>query len=139
MRAYSEVYLNDVVEAQGKLFDHVAMSYPDMDTEHFIQAYMTSKTRRSIDQSQAYVITKSAKELWAYFTDTEHYVPKPGKALEGFLPDWVGEFYAYYQWYYNIPSAKVIEKVPLSFLKKAYYGLHDLELELAVRKVGAEN
>lgn len=47
------------------------------------------------------------------------------------------EFYAYYQWYYNVPSAEVICKVPLKFLEKAYYGLHDLELDLAVKKVGA--
>ncbi|MGR4828490.1 hypothetical protein [Bifidobacterium adolescentis] len=32
----------------------------------------------------------------------------------------------------------VIAKVPLDFLKKAYFGLHDLDLELAVRKVGEE-
>lgn len=28
-RAYSDVYLSDVVENQGKLFDMVAMSYPE--------------------------------------------------------------------------------------------------------------
>ncbi len=31
---------------------------------------------------------------------------------------------------------KVVERVPVEFLKKAYFGLHDLELELAVNKVG---
>ena len=49
---------------------------------------------------------------------------------------WIGEFYAYYQWYYNLPSAEVVRKIPVSFLKKAYTGLHDLELDLAVKKVG---
>ena len=29
MGAYSEAYLGDVVENQGKLFDFVAQSYPD--------------------------------------------------------------------------------------------------------------
>ena len=29
------------------------------------------------------------------------------------MPDWIGEFYAYYQWFYAIPSAEVIAKVPL--------------------------
>ena len=137
MRAYSDVYLGDVVENQGKLFDYVANTYPDKDTEDFINAYMTSKTRQSIDQAKAYVNTMDAKELWKYFLDTEKYKLKEGKALEGFMPDWIGEFYAYYQWYYNIPSAEVIEKVPLNFLMKAYHGLHDLELDLAVKKVGA--
>ena len=73
MRAYSDVYLGDVVENQGKLFDYVANTYPDKDTEDFINAYMTSKTRQSIDQAKAYVNTMDAKELWEYFNETEHY------------------------------------------------------------------
>lgn len=59
---------------------------------------------------------------------------KNGKAIEGFMPDWIGEFYPYYQWYYNIPSSEVVKKIPISFLMKAYSGLHDLELDLAVKK-----
>ena len=137
MRAYSDAYLSDVVEAQGKLFDLVAHTYPNMDTEDFITTYMASKTRKCIDEAKAYVNTMDAPRLLEYFTETEKFEMKPGKALEGFLPDWIGEFYAYYQWYYNIPSAEIIQKIPVSFLKKAYYGLHDLELELAVQKVGA--
>lgn len=136
MRAYSEVYLNDVVENQGKLFDYVAQTFPNKDTEDFIKTYMKSKTRQSIDKSMAYVNTMDATQLWQYFSDTEKYSLKNGKSLEGFMPDWIGEFYAYYQWYYNLPSEEVIKKVPLDFLKKAYFGLHDLELDLAVRKVG---
>lgn len=136
MRAYAQDYLNDVVENQGKLFDYVAQSYPDMDTQDFIKTYMASKTRKSIDEAKAYVNTMSAKELWEYFIETENYSLKSGKALNGFMPDWIGEFYAYYQWYYNISSVEVLEKVPLDFLEKAYHGLHDLELDLAVQKVG---
>lgn len=136
MRAYSEEYLNDVVENQGKLFDFVAQTFPNMDTEDFINTYMISKTRKSIDDAKAYVNTMDAKELWKYFSDTEQYQLKDGEALEGFIPDWIGEFYAYYQWYFNIPSSELIQKIPVDFLKKAYYGLHDLELDLAVQKVG---
>ena len=136
MRAYSEEYLNDVVESQGKLFDLVAQEYPDKDTEEFINTYMASKTRKSIDEAKAYVNTMDAKELWAYFTETENYRLKEGKALEGFMPSWVGEFYAYYQWYYNLPSAELVKKIPVKKKKKAYAGLHDLELDLAVKKVG---
>lgn len=136
MRAYAKAYLNEVVENQGKLFDFVAQNFPDKNTEDFIQLYMQSKTRKSIDEGKAYVNTMSAKELLDYFLKTEDYVFKQGQSLQGFMPDWLGEFYAYYQWYYNIPSAEVLQKVPLHFLKKAYHGLHDLELELAVQKVG---
>ncbi len=136
MRAYANVYLNDVVENQGKLFDFVAHSFPDKDTKEFMQTYMTSKTRKSIDESQAYVLTMSAKELWEYFLETEGYQLKDGDAIQGFMPGWIGGFYAYYQWYYNIPSAELVKKIPIEFLMKAYFGLRDLELDLAVKKVG---
>lgn len=66
-RAYSDVYLSDVVENQGKLFDMVAMSYPEKNTEDFIETYMKSKTRKSIDESMAYVNTMDYRELWDYF------------------------------------------------------------------------
>lgn len=97
MRAYAEEYLNDVVEKQGKLFDLAAQEYPDKDTEEFINTYMASKARKSIDEAKAYVNTMDAKDLWAYFTKTENYRLKDGKAWEGFMPSWIGEFYAYYQ------------------------------------------
>ena len=64
MRAYSDVYLRDVVENQGKLFDFVAQNYPDKDTIDFIQEYMQSKTRKSIDESQAYVNTMDYRSLF---------------------------------------------------------------------------
>lgn len=136
MGAYEKVYLNDVVETQGKLFDFVAQNFPDKDTIDFIKTYMSSKTRKNIDEAKAYVNTMDAKELWRYFSETETYVLKSGKALDGFVPDWIGEFYAYYQWYYDLPSCEVVKNVPIDFLTKAYHGLHDLDLELAVKKVG---
>lgn len=60
MRAYSEAYLGDVVENQGKLLDYVAQNFPDKDTGDFINAYMMSKNRKCIDESPAYVITMDA-------------------------------------------------------------------------------
>lgn len=138
MHAYSEVYLRDVVETQGKLFDFIAQTFPDKDTKDFIMVYMNSNTRKCIDEAKAYVNTMDAKELWRYFSDTEGYSLKNGQALGGFMPDWIGEFYAYYQWYYNIASSEVEKKIPVDFLIKAYPGLHDLELDLAVKKVGIQ-
>lgn len=136
MEAYLKAYLEEVIENQGKLFDYVASNYPDMDTEDFIYSYMKSKTRKYVDEAQAFVCTMDAKELWKYFQNTDGYKLKKGVALKGFLPDWLGEFYAYYQWQYGISSKNLIDKVPLDYLKKAYAGLHDLDLELAVEKVG---
>ena len=94
MAAYSKAYLEEVIENQGKLFDYVASNYPDMDTEDFISSYMKSNTRKSVDEAQAFVCTMDANELWKYFQKTDGYELKKGVALKGFLPDWIGEFYA---------------------------------------------
>lgn len=75
-------------------------------------------------------------QLWDYLQKTDHYTLKDGPSLQGSIPDWIGEFYAYYQWYFNIPSEELIEKILVNFLVHAYPGLHDLQLDLAVKKVG---
>lgn len=67
MRAYAEEYVSDVVENQGKLFDLVAQKYPDKDTAAFINSYMASKTRKSIDEAKAYVNTMSAPNCGSTF------------------------------------------------------------------------
>ena len=65
------------------------------------------------------VNTMFAKELWDYFVETEGYKLKPGKSLKGFIPRWIGEFYAYYQWYYDIPSSGVIKKAPFRLYRES--------------------
>ena len=132
----TEIYLDSVVDNQGKLFDFIAHEHPDKDTIDFIYSYMKSKTRKCADEGKAYVCTMDASELWDYFISTENYRLKPGKALAGFVPNWIGEFYAFYQWFYDIPSAEVVDRVPVEYLVGAYPGLHDLELDLAVKKAG---
>lgn len=138
MHAYNEVYLKEVVETQGKLFGEVVEYSPGIDVENFIENYMTSRTRQFIDEGQAYVCTFDAKELWEYFCKIDGYRPRQGEAIGGFSVDWIGQFYAYFQWYYNMTSKRVIELVPLEFIRAAYHGLHDLELDLAVQKVGEQ-
>lgn len=136
MNVYSEDYLNDVVENQGKLFDYVSLLHSDCDMKDFVVHYLQSDTRKMMDEGQAYLLTMNYKELWDYFQKNDKYTLKKGQTIEGFLPEWMGEFYAYYQWYYGLPSGELVKKVPVDFLKKAYPGLHDLELDLAVKKVG---
>lgn len=136
MRAYQEAYLDEVVETQGKLFDEVSSYSPGIDVDYFIEEYMRSKTRSYIDHAQAYVCTMDAPQLWEFFRKTDDFVYKAGQPMLGFKPDWIGRFYAYFQWYYNMESREVLHALPLKFMKGAYYGLHDLDLDLAVKKVG---
>ena len=80
--------------------------------------------------------TKDAYELLEWFIQTEGFVPNTGEQIGGFIPNWIGQFYAYFQWYYSISSAELVEMLPAANLVRMYFGLHDLDLELAVTKIG---
>lgn len=138
MGAYSEVYLQEIVETQGDLFESVSDYVPGIDVRNFIEVYMSGKTRSYIDQAKAYVCTMNAEQLWEYFRQGEFFQPKKGNGIGGFIPNWIGQFYAYFQWYYNMPSKEVVSLLPVDFMIAGYRGLHDLDLELAVRKVGEQ-
>ena len=73
---------------------------------------MKSKTRKSIDEAQAYVNTMDVERFMVVFFLKNQIITdlQEGDNLKGFIPDWIGEFYAYYQWYYNIPSSEVFRK-----------------------------
>lgn len=138
MRAYNRVYLDEIVETQGELFEQISQYEKGIDVEDFIEKYMNGLTRSYIDKAQPYVATMDVYELWEYFQKTDRFIPKQGKGIGGFIPNWIGQFYAYYQWYYNKASVQVLKEIPLEFLVAGYRGLHDLDLELAVRKVGEQ-
>lgn len=128
-------YIDEVIETQGKLFDFVALTHPEADMEDFINAYMRSNTCKCIDQASGYVCTLDDQDLFEFFKKTDHYKLKPGKAIQGFIPAWMGEFYSLYQFQSSLSSAEVIEEIPVKSLVRAYSGLHDLDLDLAVCKI----
>lgn len=135
MEVFDKSYLKQVVEVQGALFDAFAREHPKSDTDDFIVSYMKSRTRAAIDVGHAYVCTMYDADLMRYFLTTDGYREKSGEPMTGFMPDWIGRFYAQYQWTNRISSVQTLAAVPLDYLKVAYRGLHDLELDLAVAKV----
>ena len=132
---YDKIYLQEIAETQGALFERLQDIAPEADGIEFIRAYMKSRTRSYIDKGDVYLSTLGSKELMAYYTGEEGFVIQSGKPLGGFAPNWVGQFYAQYQWYIGTPSADIVKQIPPEWLVSAYPGLHDLDMALAVEKV----
>ena len=134
-KPYSEAYLSEVVEMQGKFFERLQDEPTPIDSADMITAYLNSDTRRQLDEGHAYYLTLSADDLKRVFLEESHYEPKPGKPLRGFLPNWIGQFYAYAQWKLGVSSRELVRRIPVKALGVAYPGLHDLPLPLAVDKM----
>ena len=133
--AYPIAYRDEIVETQGKLFGRFQCEHPDADGEDFVSSYMRGTPRSRIDHAAALLANMTPAELKREFMLRDGYVIRPGRPLDPLAADWIGQFYAYYQWSQRKSSRETIEAVPLSFLKVAYRGLHDLDLPLAVAKV----
>ena len=136
MSAYSEVYLDDIVETQGDMFLIIRDEFPNIDEKWFIEKYMRGNIRKLLDHANPKFAAMPAPELALYFIEEEcgnEY--QKGDIWWGFLPQWVGMVYAFYQWKYGIPSSEIIKILPLSEMEKMFPTLHQTGLESAVDKI----
>lgn len=134
---YDEIYLTQVVETQGKFFEELQDIEPPIDSQKTIEDYMRSNLRRQLDEGHAFFLTMDATNLRKRLFLEPGKAPRPGEPLRGFLPNWIGRFYGYCQWYWNVSSEQVVEKLPVTDMTSLYRGAHDLDLAVAVRKIGA--
>lgn len=135
---YDASYLQEIAETQGALFERLQDVAPAVDGIDFVRTYMKSQTRAYIDKGDVYLATLGPAGLMDYYRREEPTELKPGAPLRGFAPNWMGQFYAQYQWQTGMLSCDVVEQVPPEWLATSYQGLHDLDLPIAVNKVAAE-
>ena len=135
---YRESYVDEIAETQGALFDRLQDESPDADGADLIRRYMKSETRGFIDSGDVYLATLGPSLLLAYYRREDSTTPKPGKPVRGFAPNWMGQFYARYQWETGLPSGNIVDVITPEWLRTAYPGLHDLDMRLAIEKVSRE-
>ena len=136
MEAYDEIYMHKIKRNQGKLFFYASEELPELDEKWFIEKYMRSDIRRLLDSANPKLAAKPAPELLHAFINREcggEY--KRGGEWGGFLTQWVGEIYSLYQWKYNVPSAELIEILPLSDMERMYIPGHQMGWDAAVNKI----
>ena len=136
MPAYDDVYLDEIMETQGLLFELLPTLVQNIDMSDFISRYMKSETRAYIDMAYPYVCTKDFDMIYEFYVQREGFAPKlTDVVLDEVALNWIGQFYALYQWKYDTTSREIIEKIPLEAMYKVYPGLHDLDLDLAVTRI----
>lgn len=100
--AYDEMYLGDIKHAQRSLFGHLARPENNVDMDRFIIEYMNSETRAALDIGWPKVASLNGRELLTYLREEEGYEPPYGVSLFSVEEaEWVGRFFADYQWYWG--------------------------------------
>ena len=136
MSAYNEMYLADIMNTQGDVFNDIREALPGIDEKWFITEYMKGRVRRLLDHANPKFAAMPSPELIDYFIEEEHDgMYKKGDSWGGFLPMWAGMAYAMYQWKYNIPSSELINKLTLSDIERIFPALHQMGWDAAVDKI----
>ena len=136
MPAYSDLYLSEICRTQGHVFYNIREALPGVDEQWFIEAYMRSHVRHMLDQASPRFAAMPSYELIDWFIENEQNGEyKRGAEWGGFLPQWAGHIYARYQWRYDVPSAALLELLPLTEISRVYPALHQAGWDVAVEKI----
>lgn len=136
MAHYSDPYIDEILETNGLIFERASENGYDM--PRFVRAYMTSKLKALIDKRDPIrsnlLATEQIEEL-SKEVNLSQLVDKSGKSYDCVLCNWIGCCYSVLQYRVRISSAEVYKRLPFETLYPMSFGLHDLDLDLAVWRV----
>ena len=125
MRDY---YVDDLSEETGRLFEYRALNH--MDVGEMVTQYMRSQFRENVDKRYARFCTQ------AWYEMAEHVACTTGTTeYDATLCEWLGYLYTFLQLYTGESSRVLMDKHPFSEMYVRSGVLHDLDMDLAVRKV----
>ena len=124
------LYLDDLAEAQGILFEEVVNRGYDL--VDFAPRYMQTHLRVMMDKGSAKHCTMYHYDIFDELAKLRFQFKPAVLSLDSWMANWIGEFYARLQWRADRSSAYVIACVPIEQVIQSYNVLHDLDMELAI-------
>ena len=123
-----DLYVDDLAEETGKLFENWA--WENMDVDAMATQYMVSHLRENIDKRYARFCTQDWADMARQFPAVAG-----SKGYDPVLCDWLGYFYTYLQQHTGKSSKDLIHEYPFSLMYLKSNVLHDLDMNLAIEKV----
>lgn len=135
IRAYNEIYLNNVMHNLAALFD-LAVNAMGTDPDEFAEKFYSSAIASGIENGNPnYLSGKSATEMLSLILKTD--VPYTQIPLDRSPEYWAGWVLAYAQWYLNKPFKAILGVLPLSTLISLYNPYHEAPELKTVEKIKA--
>jgi hypothetical protein len=117
---------------------------PGIDVKWYINKFMRSEIRRRLDEGDFWwanvppggLVTRYIRDEYSKKRIVTDYVR--GEDWGGINRIWIGRVYAYYQWFYNVSSESLIEKLPLETMERLYETLHECGDQTSARIIHDE-
>jgi hypothetical protein len=123
-----DLYIDDLAEETGNLFEYWASLSLDMDK--MVTNYMNSVLRENIDKRNA----KYCTQMW-YDMDEQFTKVHSSLKYDSILCEWLGYFYTYIQGVLKKGSNYIIKRFPFLLMYRKAGVLHDLDISVAINKV----
>lgn len=128
---YGKDYLSDACKMQARLFDGLYSIDKHIVEADFINKFMVSRCKELLDHANPRLINATVLEVYdAYYELGGEEPLRVEEAMQPYYAPqqlyWVGLMYEYVHWYYNIPSAQLIDLLPLDTMLFAYVCGHQM-------------
>ena len=123
-----DYYIAEIAEETGNLFAYWADE--GLDVKEMVTRYLCSHFRANVDKRYARFCTQSWDEMASHFDKIAG-----DKKLDVTLCEWLGYFCTYLQGYTGTSSKILINQYPFDMMYARSNVLHDLDMDLAVRRV----
>lgn len=135
--AYSQLYMKDIADCQGKMFRKISIYYPKIDELWFIENYMKSDVRSMLDFANPVYASRDSNDLAARFLRTlaDNDIKYSDLSYDETFLEWTGMAYSRYQWHYDISSKETLERIPVETMGRIFPALHTISWNSAIRRM----
>lgn len=131
--AYDESYLDSVMQKTRYLFTLIGRN--SVEAFEVIGKYMQSPYRTYMDMGNPLYLNKTPKQILdSIGIQVKNEFELSEKYDESVL-GWMADVYTYLQWYNNVSSKKIVEKIKPEVLYEKYSPLHETSLKNCVEKL----
>lgn len=132
MASYDEVYLQSAYDIHEYLFHMFIDS--GYDFFECINAYMNGHERQLMDMGNPLALNLTPKQLLNRM-DKKGISKADNEEIDPFISNWIADMLVYLQWFYEISSKEIVEKLDVKKLYQMYSPLHEASISNGAAKL----
>ena len=139
---YFEDYLDQDMDNQGYLFEHVLEISKGIDIGWFVEKFMTGSTRSQLDEAHPKLLNEASADLFDHFIlldldDDKSKIVRSSRRYDFYENElyWIGWMYSYLQYKADKSSKEVYEAIPFDKMLGLYKLGHEMSKEVFFDKI----
>lgn len=135
MKDVHTLYKNDIADLQQAVFEESTRYKFEIDYKNFVEKYMTSFYRESLDSCNARLANMTWDEFLSYLEKIEGLFLSGTTDIDRLQAGWIGRMYSLLQSETKKSSVLIYNSLPYEKMKQVFLPLHTIGEETALSKL----